>query len=88
MPADVGAPTMTPSRTTLEVAMSLPIGERRKLRRIEQGIASADPRLAALYSMFGKLSRVEAMPRMERIRPRTIRRAARMRRKTALWTFN
>lgn len=68
--------------------MSLPIGERRKLRGIERGIASADPRLAALYSMFGKLSRPEAMPRLERVRAGTIRRAGRVRRKTALWTFN
>jgi hypothetical protein len=79
---------MTPSLTTLEVAMSLPIGERRKLRRIERGISGADPRLAALYSMFGRLSRPEAMPRMERVRARTIRRAARVRRRTALWTLN
>jgi hypothetical protein len=76
------------SRTTLEVAMSLPIGERRKLRRIEKGIASTDPRLAALYTMFGRLSRLETMPRLERVRAGTIRRAARVKRKTALWTFN
>ncbi len=68
--------------------MSLPISERRKLRRIERGIASADPRLAALYSMFCRLSRLEAMPRAEHVRARSIRRAARGRRKTALWTFN
>ncbi len=68
--------------------MSLPIRERRKLRRIEQGLASNDPRLAALYSMFGRLSRPESMPRLERVRARAIRRAARVKRKTALWTFN
>lgn len=68
--------------------MTLPLGERRKLRGIERGIASADPRLAALYTMFGKLSRPEAMPRLERLHARSIRRAARVRRKTALWTFN
>jgi hypothetical protein len=73
---------------TLEVAMSLPIGERRKLRRIERGIASADPRLAALYSMFGKLSRPDAMPRLERVRPISIRRLGRVRRRTVLRTFN
>jgi hypothetical protein len=79
---------MTASLTILEVAMSLPIRERRKLRRIERGIASNDPRLAALYGMFARLSRLEAMPRLERVRARSIRRAARVRRKTALWTFN
>jgi Protein of unknown function (DUF3040) len=68
--------------------MSLPIGERRKLRRIERGLADADPRLAALYTMFGRLSRPEAMPRVERVRTVRIRRAGRVRRKTALWTFN
>jgi len=68
--------------------MSLTIGERRKLRRIERDIASADPRLAALYTMFGRLSRPEAMPRLERVRARSLRRAARVRRKTALWTSN
>jgi hypothetical protein len=73
---------------TLEVTMSLPIGERRKLRRIERGLASTDPRLNALYSMFAKLSSLEAMPRRERVRAGGIRRSARVRRKTALWTFN
>ncbi len=65
--------------------MSLPISERRKLREIERGIASSDPRLAGLYSMFGRLSRFEAMPRVERIRAGVIRRAARVKRKVALW---
>lgn len=65
--------------------MSLPIGERRKLRQIERGIASSDPRLAALYSMFARLSRFEAMPRLERIRAGLIRRAARVRGKATLW---
>ena len=32
-----------------------PIGERRKLRRMERAIASTDPRLEGLYSMFAKL---------------------------------
>ncbi len=68
--------------------MSLPIGERRKLRRIERSIASTDPRLAALYSMFGRLSRLESMPRLERVRARAVRRAARVKRRTTLWTAN
>jgi hypothetical protein len=79
---------MSATRMTLEVVMSLPIGERRKLRRIERGLASTDPRLTALYSMFGRLARLEAMPRRERVRAKGIRRAARVKRKTALWTFN
>lgn len=79
---------MSAMRMTLEVVMSLPIGERRKLRRIERGLASTDPRLTALYSMFGRLSSPDAMPRIERVRAGGIRRAVRVRRKTALWTFN
>jgi hypothetical protein len=66
--------------------MSLPIGERRKLRRIEQGIASTDPRLSALYSMFARLSKPEEMPRAEHVRAGAVRRSARVRRKAPLWT--
>jgi hypothetical protein len=79
---------MSATRTTLEDAMSLPIGERRKLRQIERGIASTDPRLSALYSMFARLSKPEAMPRAERVRGGAIRRSARVRRKAPLWTTN
>ena len=68
--------------------MSLPIGERRKLRRIERGLAGTDPRLTGLYSMFDRLSGREAMPRRERVRAMGIRRAGRVKRRTALWTFN
>ena len=55
------------TKTTLEVAMSLPIGERRKLRRMERSLARTDPRLDAFYSMFTRLSGLEAVPRVERI---------------------
>ncbi len=65
--------------------MSLPMRDRRKLRRIERGIASTDPRLAGLYSMFARLSGMEAMPRAERVRAGLIRRKARAKRRTALW---
>jgi hypothetical protein len=68
--------------------MSLPIGERRKLRRMERDIARADPRLESLYSMFTKLSGLDAMPRPERVRAmavrRAVRRAARLRRAAPL----
>jgi len=80
---------MSPTQMTLEDAMSLPLGERRKLRRIERGIASTDPRLSALYTMFGRLSRPDAMPRAERVRAGAIRRSARVKRRRApLWTAN
>ena len=80
-----GQPRMAPTQTTLEVAMSLPISERRKLRRIEHDIASTDPRLSALYSMFARLSRPEAMPRAERVRGGAIRRSVRVKGKATLW---
>jgi hypothetical protein len=54
--------------------MSLPVGERRKLRAIERATATADPGLAARFSMFNKLSRLEDMPRGERVKAREIRR--------------
>jgi hypothetical protein len=54
--------------------MSLPAGERRKLRAIERATASADPGLAARFSMFNELSRQEDMPPGERVRAREIRR--------------
>ena len=54
--------------------MSLPAGERRKLRTIERAAADADPGLAARFSMFNQLSWQEDMPRAERVKARTIRR--------------
>ncbi len=64
--------------------MGLPIGERRKLRRIERAITRTDPRLDALYAMFTRLGRWEAPPSAEQVRPGRIRRAARVRRGTPL----
>lgn len=57
--------------------MSLPVGERWKLRVIERAEASADPSLAARFRIFNRLSRCEYMPRTERLRARTIRRKKR-----------
>jgi hypothetical protein len=48
--------------------MSLPVGERRKLRRIERAAVRADPGLAARFSIFNRLSRYEDMPRTERLK--------------------
>jgi len=48
--------------------MSLPVGERRKLRRIERDAARADPGLAARFTIFNRLSRFEDMPRTERLK--------------------
>jgi hypothetical protein len=57
--------------------MSLPAGERRKLRTIERAQATADPGLAARFSMFTQLSWQEEMPRTERLNARAIRRRKR-----------
>jgi hypothetical protein len=64
--------------------MSLPIGERRKLRRMERAIANTDPRLEGLYSMFTKLNGLDKMPRRERIRAGVIRPKPRVRRDVPL----
>ena len=66
--------------------MGLPMGERRKLRKIERAIARTEPRLTAMFSMFSCLNRVDDMPRLEQVRNRVIRRAARARRAVTLKT--
>jgi len=53
--------------------MSLPVGERRKLRRIERAAVTSDPGLAARFSIFNQLSRQEDMPRTERLKGLRIR---------------
>jgi hypothetical protein len=50
--------------------MGLPVSQRRILQRIENGLRGSDPRLAALFSLFSRLNRNEAMPRIELIRGR------------------
>jgi hypothetical protein len=57
--------------------MSLPAGERRKLRAIERAQATADPDLAARFFLFSQLSWYEEMPRTERLNARAIRRRKR-----------
>ena len=57
--------------------MSLPVGERLKLRAIERAEASADPGLDARFSLFSRLSLYEGTPRTERLKARAIRRRKR-----------
>jgi hypothetical protein len=71
---------MATTLITLEVAMGLRIGERRKLRRMERALVRTDPRLEALYSMFTRLGTRESMPPPERVRTWKFGRAARARR--------
>ena len=50
--------------------MSLPAAEERALTGIEQALRSRDPRLSALFSIFTRLTRQEAMPAIEQLRRR------------------
>ncbi len=52
--------------------MSLPARQRRVLDRIECGLRGSDPRLAALYAIFCRLTRDEEMPRIEELRHRAV----------------
>jgi hypothetical protein len=57
--------------------VSLPVGERLKLRAIERAETGADPSLAARFSLFSRLSRPEGRPGTERLQARAIRRKKR-----------
>jgi hypothetical protein len=48
--------------------MGLPARQRRVLDGIERALRGSDPRLAALYAIFDKLTREEPMPRFEQLR--------------------
>jgi hypothetical protein len=48
--------------------MGLPARQRRMLGRIEIALRGSDPRLAALYSIFARLTRDEEIPRIEQLR--------------------
>jgi Protein of unknown function (DUF3040) len=47
--------------------MSLSHRQRHQLHRIESGLLRADPRLAAMLFIFGKLSAGQAMPSREQV---------------------
>jgi len=48
--------------------MGLPVRQRKALDRIERALRGSDPRLAALYAVFGRLTRDEEIPRIEQLR--------------------
>ena len=50
--------------------MGLPARQRRVLDRIEDSLRGSDPRLAAMFTIFGRLTRDEEMPRIEELRHR------------------
>ena len=47
--------------------MSLSHHQQRQLHRIESGLLQADPQLAAMLGIFGKLSAGQAMPSWEQV---------------------
>jgi hypothetical protein len=48
--------------------MGLPTRQRRVLDHIDRALRGSDPRLSALYAIFGRLTREEPMPRFEQLR--------------------
>jgi hypothetical protein len=52
--------------------MGLPARQRRVLDRIESALRGSDPKLAALYAIFARLTRDEDMPRAEQLRHRAL----------------
>jgi hypothetical protein len=61
--------------------MGLPARQRRRLDDIEDKLRSSDPRLAAMFAIFGRLTRDEEMPRIEEL----AHRAAVLALRTRLW---
>jgi hypothetical protein len=59
--------------------MGLPARQRRRLENIEHKLRNSDPRLAAKFAIFGRLTRDEDMPRIEELRHRVAMLALRMR---------
>lgn len=52
--------------------MSLPASQQRILVKIEGGLRASDPALSSRFVIFGRLTRDEAMPLPEQIKPRPI----------------
>jgi hypothetical protein len=52
--------------------MGLPVRQRKVLERIENALRGSDPKLAALYAIFARLTRDEEMPRVEQLRHRAL----------------
>lgn len=59
--------------------MSLPARQRRVLEHIETSLQDSDPKLVALYALFGRLTRDEEIPGVEESRHRLLRIAIRVR---------
>jgi hypothetical protein len=48
--------------------MGLPVRQRMKLDHIDRTLRGTDPKLAALYAIFGRLTREDEIPRFEQLR--------------------
>jgi hypothetical protein len=59
--------------------MGLPARQRRVLESIESKLRGSDPRLAAMFTIFARLTRDEEMPRVEELRQRAELQIARFR---------
>jgi hypothetical protein len=59
--------------------MGLPARQRRVLESIESRLRGSDPRLAAMFTIFARLTRDEQMPRIEELRQRAELQIARLR---------
>jgi hypothetical protein len=56
--------------------MGLPAHQRRALDHIDCALRGSDPRLAALYAIFGRLTQDEPIPRFEQLRAGLLTRLA------------
>lgn len=56
--------------------MGLPARQRRVLDHMDRALRGSDPRLAALYAIFGRLTREEPIPRFEQLRTGVLTRLA------------
>jgi hypothetical protein len=65
--------------------MSIPFGERRKLRAMERAITDDASALADRFALFCALYQWDEMPRTERLKARQVRRMVRVERWIALW---
>jgi len=58
--------------------MGLPARQRRALDHIDRALRGSDPRLAAIYAIFGRLVHEEPLPRFEQLRSGMLARLARL----------
>jgi hypothetical protein len=63
--------------------VSLPASQQRILNKIETVLRDSDPWLASLFSIFGKLTKDEDMPRVEEVKARLAKLGAWIARRTA-----